>query len=60
MSWLENANFAETVCDAFVNWEEKFYICPECGEPIYETDWEEAELDKEFCPICGVIYESLE
>ena len=60
MSWLENANFVEAVCGAFVNREEEFYICPECGEPVYADDWSEAELSEELCPICGTTRESLE
>lgn len=26
-------------------------ICCECGEPIYEEDWE--DWDFSYCPICG-------
>jgi hypothetical protein len=31
--------------------EEGFFICPECGEPIYECDWDE-HPDWSECPIC--------
>lgn len=51
--WERNANFAAVVCGAFVDWEERFYECPECGEPIYECDWTDDELKKDLCPICG-------
>ena len=32
-----------------------YFICPECGEPLYECDWFEDEfilLDTMICPIC--------
>ena len=51
--WERNANFAAAVCGAFVDWDERFYECPECGEPIYECDWTDDELKKDLCPICG-------
>ena len=45
----------------YVDWEERFFECPECGEPVYECDWEANELmneDKEFiCPICETVIE---
>ena len=51
--WKINAKSAEKNYGSFVDWEEKFYNCPECGEPVYECDWEDKELMYEFCPICG-------
>ena len=35
-----------------VNWEERYYICLECGEPIYSGEWTRSELTEFFCPIC--------
>ena len=43
--------------------EERFFECPECGEPIYEDDWDEADFcltpwnnfpkkQHYHCPIC--------
>ena len=40
------------IMEFFVDWEERFYHCPECGEPVYEDDWYEEELEKFICPIC--------
>ena len=48
--WKDNAVIVETVYSGYVDWEERFYLCPECGEPIYEEDWETNYL---LCPIFG-------
>ena len=42
--WESNAKYVEKVYGSFVDWEERFYICPECGEPVYECDWNENDL----------------
>lgn len=36
--------------------EERFFICPECNEPIYEEDWSTDELMElgGCCPVCGM------
>lgn len=52
MPWIENAKEVEQVFGGFVNWEEGFYICPECGEPIYQGEWERQELIDFLCPVC--------
>lgn len=55
--WKVNARIVEKVFGGYVDREENFYNCPECGEPIYECDWGEEDLMEfliEFlCPICG-------
>lgn len=51
--WEANAKLVEEVYGGHVDWEERFYECPECGEPIYECDWSVNELLKELCPVCG-------
>lgn len=50
--WDENARMVEEQCGSFVDWAEGFYICPECGEPVYETEWTRGELTAFVCPIC--------
>ena len=51
--WEKNAKKVAEEYGAFVDWEERFYTCPECGEPVYECDWFEHELWLILCPICG-------
>jgi hypothetical protein len=48
--WGEIAEMCEQVYGIYVNWDEEYFICPECDEPIYACDWKEDELD--MCPIC--------
>lgn len=50
--WEVNAKIVESTYGGFVDWDERFYNCPECGEPIYECDWSNEEL-LDICPICG-------
>lgn len=50
--WEANAKYVEETFTVYVDWEERFYECPECGELIYECDWTADELI-ELCPICG-------
>ena len=51
--WEANAKMIEEVYGGYVDWDERFYNCPECGEPIYESDWSVNELIKAICPVCG-------
>ena len=55
--WEANAKFVEEVYCGYVNWKERFYECPECGEPIFECEWDAVELVKCLCPICGFVEE---
>lgn len=34
-----------------VDWDERFFECPECGEPIYECDWRDGDIC-DGCPVC--------
>ena len=49
--WEENAKEVEDY-GGEVNWEQRYYLCLECGEPIYEGDWRRSELLEFFCPVC--------
>lgn len=49
--WECRAIEVSEVYGTFVDWNERFFTCPECGEPIYEEDYEDA-LGDIFCPIC--------
>lgn len=50
--WEKRAKEVEEVYGAYVDWEERFYECPFCGEPVYEDDWMEIALEEFICPIC--------
>jgi len=50
--WEKIALELERTYGVQVDWEERFYICPECGEPIYECDWSTDDLECG-CPVCG-------
>jgi predicted RNA-binding Zn-ribbon protein involved in translation (DUF1610 family) len=50
--WEENANYIVDAFGGYVDWEARYYLCPECGEPIYEDDWSEKDLKDFICPVC--------
>ena len=66
MEWEKLAKYCRKTYGVLVDWEERFFECPECGEPIYECDWTFTDLhwspeydkympNKMFCPICEEI-----
>jgi hypothetical protein len=55
-TWHTAAVCCEEFYGVHVDMNEGFFICPECGEPIYECDWEE-HSDWEMCPICEFCWE---
>lgn len=58
--WELNARYVEKTFGSYVDWEERFYICPECDEPVYECDWSDDELGYFICPICEFTEEESE
>ena len=48
--WKQIARYLEDEYGTFVDWDEEFFICPDCGEPIYHVDWDAEELHA--CPVC--------
>ena len=49
--WDELATLVEeNGYDVEVNWDEGFFICPHCGDPIFEDDY--PEIEGYICPIC--------
>ena len=54
--WEKFAKCCQEVYGVFIDWEERFFICPECAEPIYEEDWSTDELMElgGCCPVCGM------
>ena len=53
-TWEEAASYCENTYGSFVNWEEEFFVCPECDEPILKEDWDKHNFT--LCPICEVNY----
>ena len=37
--WEINAEIVSDIYGGYVDWDERFYNCPDCDEPIYECDW---------------------
>lgn len=51
-TWLEAGTYCEETYGMTLNTKEGYFVCPECGEPIYEEDWHEHD-EWDICPICG-------
>ena len=56
---VEYGEGADERVPAFTNIEGAWYICPECGEPIYFCDWADEDNFMR-CPICHWNYETCE
>lgn len=54
--WEDAASLCEEYYGAMVNWTEEYFLCPECGEPLYKVDWENVHNWDE-CPICEFPWE---
>ena len=52
MNWKTVAEYCEKIYGIQYDRDEEFFICPECGEPIYNDDWDNPDWDWQFCPIC--------
>ena len=50
--WFEAGTYCEETYGMTMNTKEGYFVCPECGEPIFEEDWKDHD-DWEVCPICG-------
>ena len=51
--WNWAAKVVEEEFGGYVNWDEEYFICPECGEPVYADDWDDSEFAlATICPIC--------
>ena len=50
-SWEAAMIHCESTFGVQVDTEEEFFICVECGEPIYKEDWADYD-DWTCCPIC--------
>lgn len=50
-SWAYVANMVERNYGCYVDWDEEFYIYPECDEPIYKCDYPFIRVGM-ICPVC--------
>ena len=57
--WEKFAHKVQEIYGVYVDWEERFFICPECEEPIYEDDWRDSDYclghtfeGNWYCPVC--------
>ena len=54
MKWNEVAKVVENDFGVQVDWEEKFFVCPYCGDVVYAYDFnKDLVLALGYCPICG-------
>lgn len=58
-SWSYIASTVETVFGSYVDWDEEFFECSECGEPIYKCDYPYIDLGM-ICPVCEFTYDEEE
>ena len=49
-TWLEAAVYCEETFGMSLNTKEGYFVCPECGELLFEQDWKGHSW--EVCPIC--------
>ena len=50
-AWDYVASKVEEDYGGYVDWDEHFYICPECGEPILRADYDHMKSGT-ICPVC--------
>lgn len=55
MTWEQAAEYCYLTFGIQVDYEEGFFVCPECGKLIYGEDW--GECDFSMCPICETDFE---
>ena len=58
-TWYQAMEYCVASFGSYVDKEEGFFICPECGEPIYECDWDD-HPDWTMCPVCEIFWEDIE
>lgn len=48
--WEFNACYLRRTYHAHINWDERYYVCPFCGDRVYEDEWKETVWY--ICPFC--------
>ena len=56
-SWYNAAKYCENTFGSHLDEDEGFFVCPECGEPIYFMDWAGEHVSWDICPICECSFE---
>lgn len=61
-NWLQIAHLIEVNYDSLIDWNDRFFYCPKCHEPVYEDKWESEDdfldgYNNFACPICGSVIE---
>ena len=57
-TWEEAAKYCEETFGVYVDWEERFFHCPECDDVVHECDWN--DHDWRMCPVCEWIFTECE
>ena len=57
-TWLDATIYCSQTFGIYVNWEDRYFLCPECEEPILEEDWEDYDMDN--CPVCETLWGDVE
>lgn len=54
-TWIEAAEYCADVYGIYVDLEDRYFHCPFCDEPLYESDWLSHRWD--ICPVCEGFFE---
>ena len=62
-TWNKAANYCEEMFGIQVEREDEaedcFFVCPECGEPLYACDFPD-DYDWSVCPVCESEFKELD
>lgn len=55
--WEQRAMFLEKEYGVYVDWKNRYYVCPRCDCEVSEEDWEYDEyltdlFEETLCPFC--------
>lgn len=55
MDWYTAGVICEEIYGVELNTAEGYFVCPDCGEPLFYEDWERHCWDS--CPVCNFEWE---